>query len=79
MIDLVPIQLTKYGNLQWADEDVKKLKSRTVGRSILEPFIFDPQVDAVTSATITSVLIFDSLDKAKAIYEILKRKGYIED
>jgi len=78
VIEILPIQLTKIGNLKWTEEDIKKLRSRTVGRSILKPFAFDPSVDSVSGATITAVLIFDSLDKAKALFEKLAREGYIQ-
>jgi hypothetical protein len=78
VIDIVPIQLTKVGNLNWTEEDIKKMKTRTIGRSILSPFTFDPNVDSVSGATITAVLIFDSLDKAKEIFEKLKKEGYVK-
>jgi len=78
VIDIVPIQLTKVGNLNWTEEDIKKIKTRTIGRSILSPFTFDPGVDSVSGATITAVLIFDSLDKAKEIFEKLKKEGYVK-
>jgi len=78
VIDIVPIQLTKIGNLNWTEEDIKKIKTRTIGRSILSPFTFDPNVDSVSGATITAVLIFDSLDKAKEIFEKLKKEGYVK-
>ena len=76
--DIVPIQLTKIGNLNWTEGDIKKLKARTIGRSILSPFIFDPGVDSVSGATITAVLVFDSLYKAKEIYDKLKKEGYLD-
>jgi peroxiredoxin len=78
VIEIVPVQLTKIGNLQWTEEDIKKLKSRTIRRSILKPFSFDPAVDSVSGATITATLIFDSLDKAKEIFEKLKKEGYVK-
>jgi uncharacterized protein with FMN-binding domain len=78
VIEIMPVQLTKIGNFNWTEEDIKKLRSRTVGRSILNPFTFDPNVDSVSGATITAVLIFDSLDKAKGIFEKLKKEGYIK-
>jgi hypothetical protein len=78
VIEVLPIQLTKFGNLSWTEEDIKKLRSRTIGRSILGPFTFDPRVDSVSGATITAALIFDSLDKAKEIFEKLKKEGYIK-
>jgi peroxiredoxin len=77
IVDIAPVQLTKIDNLTWTEEDVKKLKSRTVGKSILKPFPFDPGVDSVSGATITAVLIFDSLDKAKGVFEKLKKEGYV--
>jgi len=78
VVDIVPLQLTKTGNLNWTEEDIKKLKARAIGRSILNPITFDPSVDSVSGATITAVLIFDSLDKAKEIFKKLKKEGYID-
>jgi thiol-disulfide isomerase/thioredoxin len=78
VVEIMPIQFTKIGNLKWTEEDIKKLKSRTIGRSILKPFIFDPAVDSISGATITAVLIFDSLDKAKEIFKKLKKEGYVK-
>jgi len=78
VVDIVPIQLTKIGNLRWTEEDVKRLRNRTVGKSILQSFSFDSRVDSVSGATITSVLIFDSLDKAKEAHEKLKKEGYVK-
>ncbi len=63
--DLIPIALTKYGNVPWTEEDIKKMKNRLVGQSIFSPFVFDPSVDAVTTATMTSSLIFEALRLAK--------------
>jgi peroxiredoxin len=78
VIDIVPVQLTKIDNLNWTEEDIKKLKNRTIGRSILKPFAFDPAVDSVSGATITAALVFDSLDKAKVIFGKLKKEGYVK-
>jgi thiol-disulfide isomerase/thioredoxin len=78
VIDIVPIQLTKIDNLNWSEEDIKRLKSRVVGKSILKPFPFDPTVDSISGATITAALVFDSLDKAKVVFEKLKKEGYIK-
>ena len=78
VIDIVPVQLTKIDNLNWTEKDIKKLKDRTVGKSILNPIAFDPSVDSVSGATITAALVFDSLDKAKVIFEKLKKEGYVK-
>lgn len=77
VVDIAPVQLTKIDNLNWTEEDVNKLKSRTVGKSILKPFTFDAKVDSISGATVTAVLIFDSLDKAKEVFEKLKKEGYV--
>jgi thiol-disulfide isomerase/thioredoxin len=77
VVDIAPVQLTKIDNLNWTEEDVNKLKSRTVGKSILKPFTFDARVDSISGATVTAVLIFDSLDKAKEVFEKLKKEGYV--
>ena len=78
VIEIVPIHLTKFQNLQWEEKDIQQLRSRVLGRSILGPFNFDPSVDSVSGATITALLIFDCLDKAKDIYEKLKSEGYLK-
>ena len=78
VVEIIPIQVTKNDNLDWTEEDIQKLRTRTLGRSILKPFPFDPGVDSVSGATITSALIFESLDKAKEIYMKLKKEKYIK-
>ena len=78
VVDIIPIQLTKTNNLNWTEEDIKKLRNRVVGRSIFRPFAFNPQVDSISGATVTASLIFDSLEKAKEIYEKMKKEGYIK-
>jgi thiol-disulfide isomerase/thioredoxin len=79
VVDILPIQLTKIDNLNWTGEDIKKLKNRVLGRSIFKPFAFDPKVDSISGATITAILIFDSLEKAKEIYEKMRKEGYIRN
>ncbi|UCE18204.1 MAG: hypothetical protein JSV84_15315 [Gemmatimonadota bacterium] len=72
-----PVHLTKKGNWEWDDKDVGKMRDRLEGRSLLEAFDFDPEVDAVTSATISSQLIFMSLGEGKDLYQELKKEGYL--
>ena len=78
VVEIIPIQLTKYDNLDWTEEDVQTLRKRTLGRSILKPFPFDSSVDSVSGATITAALIFEALDKGKEIYMKLKKEKYIQ-
>jgi peroxiredoxin len=77
VVEIVPLYLTKLRNVRWEEKDIQKLRSRVLGKSILGPFNFDPSVDSVSGATITVLLIFDCLDKAKDIYERLKQEGYL--
>jgi hypothetical protein len=77
VLGLVPLLLTKYDNEPWDEADLGKMRSRVVGRYLYKPFVFDAKVDAVSSATMTSALIFDSLSKGQALMEELKEKGLI--
>lgn len=79
LVDLIPIQLTMVDNLNWTDEEIKQFKSRIIGKSIFKPFAFDPKVDSISGATITAILLFDTLAKAKEIYEKIKKEGYIKN
>lgn len=62
----LPIYLTKFGNEAWTDEDNVFIGGRLAGRSG-EALIFNGEVDAVTSATISSSLIFDEARRASLI------------
>ena len=51
------------------------MRRRVVGQSLTAPRLFDPKLDAATSATISSAIIFDSLVKGKALIEELRAGG----
>lgn len=55
-----PVYLTKFGNELWSREDIRKFSSRLAGRR-MDEMAFDPDVDAVTSATMSSALIYDEV------------------
>ncbi len=61
-----PLYVTKFGNELWSAGDAERLRSRLLGRK-LDDLPFDPEVDAVTSATMSSALIFDEVRRA-AVY-----------
>ena len=77
IVTLVPILLAKDGNVLWDENDLGRIKGHIVGKYIYEQFDFDAKVDAISTATITSALIFDSLERADMIYRELKKKGYV--
>lgn len=62
----LPIYLTKFGNEAWSAEDEKYFTGRITGRGG-EKLEFSPEVDAVTSATMSSSLIFDEARRASKL------------
>jgi hypothetical protein len=76
--NFIPLHLTKYGNGVWNQKDIEAMKSRLIGRSLLKPLEFNRDVDAVSRATITSLVIFHRLSKGKEIYTELMKQGYLK-
>jgi hypothetical protein len=76
IVGFEPLQVTKYGNVPWSEEEAEMMRQRVVGQYLTAPRPFDPQVDAVTSATISSAIIFDSIAQGKALLRELRDKGY---
>ncbi|MBN2427615.1 MAG: hypothetical protein JXK94_04700, partial [Deltaproteobacteria bacterium] len=74
-----PLQLSKMGNKPWSREDVRKMRERLVGIDLAELQTFDAGVDAVTSATITSAVIFDAVSGGKTLMRELAEKGYLSN
>ena len=74
---MIPIQLSKYGNKKWSEADIEKMRGRIVGRYMSAPFKFNPEIDAVSRATITSSMIFKSLNEGIAVLNELKAKKYL--
>ncbi|HOO57449.1 MAG TPA: hypothetical protein PLN69_11540 [bacterium] len=75
-LNFVPIYLTRLGNREWDKSDVKKIDDRFRGKPVSDPVFFNPGVDAVTSATITSKLIYDTYEDTAKILELLKSEGF---
>jgi hypothetical protein len=63
--DFIPIYITKRFNKEWSQEEVDKMRSRLIGRTILKELTFNRNIDAVTSATISSSMIFHFINQAK--------------
>ncbi|MDH7500104.1 MAG: redoxin family protein [candidate division NC10 bacterium] len=75
----VPLSITKYGNEDWDAEDVKQIRSRVVGKSIFSTFPFDPKVDAVAMATMSSSLVYEGLNEGAHIFGDLKKFEFRAD
>lgn len=77
-LHFVPISISKWGNEEWDEADIAKIQDHFEGRSLLEEIPFHSEVDAVSSATISSELIFDSIGKTKQVFEKLIELGYMK-
>jgi len=77
IVDFDAIAVTKYWNKPWTDQEVQQMRRKLLGLSIFETRVFDPSVDAVSTATMSSSLIFDSLRRAAPVMELLKRGGHL--
>jgi hypothetical protein len=75
---LIPVRLPKYGNKKWDETDVEQMWQKLSGRNIQEPMAFDEKVDAVSGATITSVVIFKNVYDNGGLLDALKAKGWIQ-
>ncbi|WP_316348460.1 TlpA disulfide reductase family protein [Desulfuromonas acetoxidans] len=77
IIDVAALQLTKYGNQEFDQQDMRKLKQILVGRVLTETKPFNPDVDAVTAATITSSVINHALNQTPMLIKQLKRYKFL--
>ncbi|PNU19322.1 hypothetical protein C2E25_13005 [Geothermobacter hydrogeniphilus] len=68
-----PLHLTRYGNELWDEQEVEQMRRRVVGGQLGRGWTFDPEVDAVSSATMTSAIIFDSLRRGSKLLEEIRR------
>ncbi len=76
--NLIPVHLPKGYNKVWNERDIEAMKNRLIGRSLLKPFEFNHHVDAVSGATITSMVIFYRLNEGKKAYTRLMKHGYVK-
>ena len=78
IVSFESIQLSKYDNQPFDEDDLSSIRSRIVGRYIFQHIPFDSQVDAISAATITSQVIYDSFTDGQRIFEVLKAEGVLE-
>lgn len=71
-----PIHITKYGNVSWNQKDIEKMNSRILGKNVFKNLSFDPNVDAVSQATMSSYLVFDGLKEIRAVLKDFKDNGF---
>jgi thiol-disulfide isomerase/thioredoxin len=75
VVNLAPIVITKYKNVEFDANDVAFLKSRVVGRLLSREIVFDPTVDAVSTATMSSALVFDTLRRLQETWAGMVKAG----
>jgi hypothetical protein len=63
-----PLHLTKFGNVKWSKYDADSMRRRIVGLDVRYPFSYDPSVDSVTMATMTSALILNSVQRLRDVF-----------
>jgi peroxiredoxin len=72
LLGFEPIHVTKYGNEEWDHEDSQFFERRLEGRS-MKGLSFDPEMDAVSRATMSSALIFDEIRRSAELVKLLPR------
>ncbi len=71
-LDFAPLHVTKRYNKPWDTDDIAKIQTRLSGESLSESVSFNPMVDAVSYATISSKLVFHSINQTD---RVLKQLG----
>lgn len=74
--DFIPLKLTKIGNVDWSEEDNRVVRNAFSGKSIFQSFSFDPAVDAVTTSTMSSGLVYEAFNEAKEVFADFKDYGF---
>jgi hypothetical protein len=78
VVGLEPITITKYKNVEFDEEDVAFLRGRVVGRPLSRDIVFDPTVDAVSTATMSSALVFDTLRRLGDTWKTMVEAGKVQ-
>lgn len=68
-----PLHLTRYGNELWDEKEVEQMRHQVVGGLMGDLWEFDPEVDAVSTATMTSAIIYDSLRRGGRLLEAIRQ------
>lgn len=76
LLAIKPIKLTKYGNVDFTQDDMEKLQGRLGGKSLFSPISFDPAVDAITQGTMSSYLVFEGVNDTRTALGDFKENGF---
>jgi hypothetical protein len=78
-MQFVPISISKLDNEDWNEKDINKMRNNFKGKSLLKERYFNPKVDAISSATISSKLIYNSMGETELVIRKLIDMGYIKN
>ncbi len=78
-LKFIPVFITKRYNHMWNAQDAAKIERRFVGKPFQERLAFDPSIDAVTSATMSSKIVFHSLNETRDVYQKLVELGMVKE
>ena len=71
--DIHAIHLTKYGNEVWTEEEINIVNHKLVGKKISENIQYNYEVDSVTTATITTSLMYNSIKRLTPLVKQVKQ------
>jgi hypothetical protein len=78
-IDFIALHISKRYNKPWDSDDIARIRNRFSGQSLSEALSFNPMVDAISSATISSKLVFQSIGQTDRVFQELAKRGIISD
>lgn len=78
-VQFIPISISKLDNEAWNEKDINKMQNNFKGKSLLKERHFNPKVDAISSATISSKLIYNSMGQTELVIRKLIDMGYIKN
>ena len=73
--DLISVHITKYGNISLSSAEIIQLRKQLVGKSLLEPITYNPDVDAVSQATMSTRLFMTRCSGLDRIMMSFRARG----
>jgi len=70
--DFTPLHITKYGNIEWNEYDIDNMRKQLLGKRLKKELVFDTGIDAISTATMSSALIYKGVNELQSIYRELK-------
>lgn len=78
IVNYTSVRVTKGNNIIWDENDDDFMKKKLIGRSILGENVFNPEVDTVSTATMSTALIFDTIRRLGYSYRIMEDRNLVD-